>query len=404
MMIQSLPETQLDLYNKSRNNRYYKFTSLIELLSSDVILREAWRNISKGSKVAGVDSLKVSDIKMTGIDTFIETVKKDIINGTYNPSRILFFESKNENGKTRDFGLLTVKDRLIQAALKLLLEPIFEADFDSCSFGFRPYRSPRLASLEVYKWLESGNDHILKSDVEDCFNSIPHKRLVQCIQRRVVDDNILNMIKEFLKKGVQKNKDDLDYNYELERGIMLGSILSPLFMNIYLDQFDKEWENIGLKSINSNGYLVRFADDFVILNNKKIDQTQVEESLERIGLRLSSNKTFITHAQDGFDFLEFHFKEIYPATKYKGNVNIYPSESSVTKTIEKLILASNTSFGSGVPPVRIIQRMNTIIDTWLNYYHHTDYEASLELIQNCYNERVREYLNQFNHVMNSSGL
>lgn len=381
----------MDLYKQARNDRKKKFKNLINLLLDDSILLAAWDDVCKGTKSAGIDSLSVADIKASGVENFLGSVKKELKDSEYSVDKVLFFDIPKSNGQKRQLGILTVKDRLVQAAMKLILEPIFEAEFDSCSFGFRAYRSPKLASLEVYKWLEAGNNHVLKGDISDCFNNIPHDRLMNCLKNRVQDETILPIIHSWLKAG-SAGKNSFMFK---EKGIMQGGIISPLLMNIYLDQFDNEWEDIGLKSLHSDskGYLVRFADDFVILSRDIVDKKHVSDILNRIELELNEEKTILVSSKEGFEFLGFYFVETFPENKYKGNVNIYPTDSSIEKMIDGINEIIRISSENSSPPKTVIQQMNILIDTWLNYYHHTEYAEGLERIKKYYNERLQVYMN-----------
>ncbi len=384
----SVASIQLDLYEKARDKKKKRFKGLMKLLTDKNILHAAWSDVCKGTKAAGIDSITVKKVKATGVEEFLDSIRKELKKGEYRPSRVIFFDVPKMNGKMRKIGLSTVKDRVVQAAMKLVLEPIFEADFDACSFGFRAYRSPRLASLEVHKWLESGNDRVFKGDIQDCFNEIPHEGLMQCLEKRIKDRQILSILKTWLEAG------STDYSgCSKGRGILSGGIISPLLMNIYLDQFDNEWEDICLKSLNieSKGHMVRYADDFVILSRSMIDQKHIRNILNGIDLVLNEEKIVITNSSKGFEFLGFYFKEIFPEDKYRGNVVIYPTNGSIDRTIEKITEVTQMKSGN-THSSEIIHKMNIIVDTWLNYYHHTDYSKGIKKIQKCYDDRLEYYL------------
>lgn len=390
---ENIARIQMDLYKQARNDRKKKFKSLTKLLLNDAILSAAWDDVCKGTKSAGIDSLSVADIKASGVEDFLESIKKEIKNNEYKADKVLFFDIPKSNGQKRQLGILTVKDRVVQAAMKLILEPIFEAEFDSCSFGFRAYRSPKHASLEVYKWLEAGNNHVMKGDILDCFNNIPHDCLMNCLKNRVQDETILSIIHSWLKAS-SAGKNSFMFK---EKGIMQGGIISPLLMNIYLDQFDNEWEDIGLKSLHSDskGYLVRFADDFVILSRDIVDIKHVNDILNRIELELNEEKTVLTSSIEGFEFLGFYFIETFPENKYKGNVNIYPADSSIQKTIDGINEITRIGSENHSSPETVIQQMNVLVNTWLNFYHHTEYAEGLKRIQSYFKERLQVYMNSY---------
>ena len=297
---------------------------------------------------------------------------------------------KND-GSQRQLGILTVKDKVVQAAMKLILEPIFEPDFNESSFGFRAFKSTRLASLEVYKWLEAGNNHIFKGDIEDCFGSIPHNGLMDCLKARIKDRHILSIVDSWLKAGLMDNGSV----YQPEIGILQGGVISPLLVNIYLDQFDNRWVEIGLKGVgNPKGHLVRYADDFVILSKERIDTGYIRDILKGIELELNRGKSRTLTAKDGFDFLGFYFVEVYPEDRFRGNIHIIPTEGSVQRVIRNIIEATEIK-SEMVSPGLVIKRIYQVIDAWLNYYHHTDYLNGTEKIQECFNERIPMYIKAY---------
>lgn len=388
---ENVARMQLELYKKARKNRKKRFSGLMELLTDDAVLDLAWSNVCKGTKAAGSDSLSVGDIKARGVWNFLESIKGELKGGTYQADSVLFFEIPKSNGSMRKIGIFTVKDRLVQAGMKLILEPIFEADFTTCSFGFRAYRSPRLASLEVYKWLCSGNKYVFKGDILDCFNNISHGRLMKLLKQRIDDRSILSIIKSWLKA---EHIGDCNRTLYKGKGIIPGSIISPLFMNIYLNQFDNEWEYIGLKSINLDlkGHLVRYADDFVILSQNMLDQQYVRDTLDRIGLVLNEDKIIVSSSAKGFEFLGFYFIEAFPDDKYRSSVSIYPSNYSVRKVMDNIDSLTQATPDDMVSSIVVVQKMNELVDSWLHYYHHTDYAKGLEAIQECYDKRLQYYM------------
>lgn len=344
-------------------------------------------------KCAGVDSVSVADIKNTGVDEFLQSIKQDLKTNEYKPDGILKHEIVKPNGKVRKLGILTVKDRVVQYAMKLVLEPIFEADFDSSSFGFRANKSPQLASLEVYKWLVAGNHYVFKSDISQCFDNIPHELLMDRIKTRIRDKQIRSIINAWLGANSACLMSE-EGNSEADRGILQGGIISPLLLNVYLDQFDDEWENIGLKSLSSydQAHLVRYADDFVILSKQPIDHYPVEESLQKIGLEPNTEKTYQTHIEDGFEFLGFYFKGTFVEDKYKGKINMYPTEGSIERVIESIRSMKYPANGNRQPSAEAIQDINRSIDTWLNYYYHTDCSSGLERMNNCFSNYLHKYI------------
>jgi RNA-directed DNA polymerase len=381
---------QLKLYTESKDDRKKKFSSLKRLLLNDEVLYAAWSDVKRNTRAAGADSLTVAKVEEEGIIDFLKTIKTELKHNLYRADMVRGIKIPRPDGRERHLGILTVKDRVAQAAVKLIIEPIFEADFDETSFGFRAFRSTRLASLEAYKWLEAGNDYVFKADIEKCFDSIPHSRLLACLENRINDRYLLSIIESWLGAGIME-VGHVDYP---EKGVLQGGIISPLLVNIYLDQFDNKWLEIGLKSQDDDfrGHLVRYADDFVILSRNRIDFEYVQGILAELELGLNKNKTMIVRARDGFEFLGFYFVETFPDSKYQSKIRIYPTEGSIERVIGHIQSAAELKPGNNPAPGAVIQEIMKVVDPWINYYQHTDYLAGMERIQRCFNECVQGYI------------
>ncbi|TFH40642.1 MAG: hypothetical protein E4G94_09245, partial [ANME-2 cluster archaeon] len=183
--------------------------------------------------------------------------------------------------------------------------------------------------------------------------------------------------------------------YQPEKGVLQGGIISPLLVNIYLDQFDNRWVKIGLKGVgNPKGHLVRYVDDFLILSKEKIDSGYIRDILEGVELELNRDKSRMMNVKDGFDFLGFYFVEVYPEVKLRGNIHIIPTEGSVQRVIRDIMEATEIK-SKMVSPGLVIKDIYKVVDAWLNYYHHTDYVAGIEKIQECFNERVQRYIEKY---------
>ncbi|MCC4766886.1 hypothetical protein FXW07_09735 [Methanosarcina sp. DH1] len=361
----------------------------------DEILYTAWGNLNRNTKGTGFDSLTIRQVEASGVENFIRSVKKELKSEKYAAGEVKRVEIPKKNGETRQLGILTLKDRLVQGAVKLILEPIFEADFENCSYGYRAYRSAKLASLEVYKWLETGNVHYLKGDIEDCFDSIPHDKLMKVLKTRIEDELILSLIEDWLKKGSVESSSG---KYS-GKGLLQGGIISPLLLNFYLDQFDNQWAEIGLKNIEGDSveHLVRFADDFVILSKEWINPDRVEAVLDVLGLEFNKEKTYVGTAANGFEFVGFYFQEIVDEKGLERSIKIIPTEGSIEKVIksiesmkcvEKAIFDHKNENGA---PETFVKNIYNVVDPWVSYYKHTDYAAGLERIKQSVNKWIKEF-------------
>ena len=264
---------QMKLYREASSRKEKPLKHLKKLLVKEEVLSAAWENLNRDTNSTGVDCVSIRQVEGSGVDEFLETVREELKTNRYRAENIRRVDIPKENGSMRHLGIMTVKDKLVQSAMKLVLEPIFEADFENCSFGFRPFRSTKLASLEVYKWLETGLNQVVKGDIKDCFDSIPHKKLMDCLKAKIEDKYLLSIIESWLKAGVVEG-DSVSYP---EKGVPQGGIISPLLVNIYLDQIDKLWRRDVFEGRvgRPNERLVRYADDFVVLGKNWVDFSRI---------------------------------------------------------------------------------------------------------------------------------
>jgi RNA-directed DNA polymerase len=372
----------------------------------DEVLYAAWKNLNRKTKGTGLDSLTIQQVEASGVESFIRSVKKKLKTEKYAADEVKRVEVLKRNGETRKLGILTLKDRLVQGAVKLILEPIFEADFENCSYGYRAYRSAKLASLEVYKWLETGSTHYLKGDIENCFDSIPHGKLMKILKTRIGDEFILSLVRDWLKKGSQSGGSGKDSG----KGLLQGGIISPLLVNFYLDQFDNHWAEIGLKNVEGESveHLVRFADDFVVLSKEWINPERVKAVMAELGLELNKDKTYVGTAANGFEFVGFYFEEIEEENGTGSVIRVMPTEGSIEKVVESIenigsngdIYSINRIEGSEKYEIgdknkiqaldNLIKNIYDVVNPWVSYYRHTDYAAGLERIEQCFNKKIKE--------------
>ncbi|AKB32507.1 hypothetical protein MSSIH_1817 [Methanosarcina siciliae HI350] len=396
---QSQAEIQLKLYNKAKKKPEKRFKKLKKLLLKDEILYAAWKSLNRNTKGAGVDFLTVRQMEASGLGNFIWGVKEELEDGRYTADTVKWVEIPKQNGDTKQLGILTIKDKLVQGAVKLILEPIFEADFENCSYGYRAYRSAKLASLEVYKWLEAGNTHYLKGDIEGCFDNIPHDKLMEILKTRIGDELILSLVESWLKKGSFGSGSGKNSN----KGLLQGGIISPLLVNFYLDQFDNHWTEIGLKNVEGDSieHLVRFSDDFVVLSKEWIEPERAETIMAELGLELNREKTYVGAAANGFEFVGFYFQEIRDENGVGSRIKVLPTDGSIEKVIESIESVDiedkgkNNRFGSENKYQaldNVIKKIYRVVDPWVEYYRHTDYAAGIERIEQCFNEKIQDFI------------
>jgi RNA-directed DNA polymerase len=285
-------------------------------------------------------------------------------------------------GKRRRLGIATVRDRVVQAALKLVLEPIFEADFKPCSYGFRPRRRAQDAIAEIHFFCSRSYEWVIEGDVENCFDEISHSALLGRVRERIGDRRVLGLVKAFLKAGVLGEDQVMR---DTSTGTPQGGILSPLLANIALSVLDEHfmgaWESWDGQTGRSrrrrkglaNYRLVRYADDFVVLLTGTRDhvedvRSEVAAVLAPVGLRLSEEKTVITHIDQGFDFLGFHIQRKLKQGTQRRTLYTYPSKSALASVKAKVRVLTQGNTNQTL--ANLLQRLNPVLRGWANYFRH----------------------------------
>ena len=299
------------------------------------ILEEAWKNVAANHGTAGIDEQTIEDIKTYGIDIFLKNLQKELVSETYRVSDVKRIFIPKPDGKERPIGIPTVKDRIVQQAVKSIIEPIFEADFKDFSYAYRPNRSARDASEVIRKYLNYGITNVIDVDIKGFFDHINHGKMMFFVSKRIAGPYILKLIREWLRAGVV---------FEGARtvpweGTPQGGVISPLLANIYLNELDTIWAKKKMNDrYEQNARLIRFSDDMVILTDR--DPEYAMDVLKRIisllDLELNTEKTRITTAYEGFDFLGFHFLRKRNEYRKKDATYVSPSDRSVKRFREKI--------------------------------------------------------------------
>ena len=384
---ETLHEFQVSLFKEAKSNPGKKFNNIYHWLWEEEVLMLAWESVRKNKGVGGVDNLNIDDIESSGVTKFLNNIIFEIKQSSYEPAPVKRVYIPKGNGRLRPLGITTIKDRVVQTAVKLIIEPIFEADFEDFSYGFRPDMSTKDACTAVCKWLNAGCVNVFDADIASCFDSIPHIRLMEQVRRRLADPCILSLIDSWLHAGIMENG-KLHY---ADKGTPQGGVISPLLSNIYLDQFDKKWKRNEI-GIMKKAHLVRYADDFVILSHGLVSFEPVKRILNSMELRINREKTRILHAQNGFDFLGFHFRLIRQHGKHKAAVT--PTGKSLKKVTEKIKeLTGENSFQ--VPPERLICKINQLLSNWSSYYSGTGSSGAMKYVQDYCEECVRTFLEHY---------
>lgn len=360
---------QRKLYQCAKANGNRKFHALYDKVYRKDILIEAWKKVKANKGSAGIDEQTIHDIEEYGVQKLLDEVASKLREGKYNPPPVRYTEIPKGKGATRPLGIPTVKDRIIQTAMKIVIEPIFEVNFKDCAYGFRPKRNQHQALETIRRACNNRGNYVLDADIKGYFNSINHGKLMQLLRKRINDKRVLKLIKKWLEAGVMID----GTHVESAVGSPQGSSISPLLSNIYLDYLDHVWE----KHYKHLGKLVRFADDFVIIckNYKDVKRSHgvVLEVMRRLDLDLNVEKTKIVNlwgGKEGFDFLGYHHRKTRQTT-VRG-LEYYAVERWICKKKHDLIkevIREVTKKATTYKDIKsMIKIMNLKIVGWRNYY------------------------------------
>lgn len=374
-MPEKLSAWRRKLGEKARKEPKFRFYSLYGLVAHPDTLRWAWVLARRNHGAPGVDGVDFGDIEGAGggVERFLEALREELDGKRYRAQAVRRAYIGKENGKMRPLGIPTIRDRVVQTAVKLILEPIFEADFHDCSYGYRPGRSAGDAVDAVARYAKAGKTEVYDADLSGYFDTIPHDKLISAVRMRVVDGGVLGLIRQWLRATVVE--EDGTRRDPGGKGTPQGGVVSPLLSNIYLHWFEvfaaKEARRTGLEI-----EIVRYADDFVIMARQLPDTFArfVEETLEkRMGLKVNREKTGRFNLREAGRMLCFLGYALRYDRDLKGRawkyLNVFPSPKSLKR--ERRKLREMTDRRQCATPVKdLVARVNRQVKGWARYYAH----------------------------------
>jgi RNA-directed DNA polymerase len=356
-------QLQRRLYLAAKRHDARRFHALYDRLFRSDILWRAWHEVRANGGAAGVDGVSIEGIESQGVASFIQTLAADLKAKRYRPQPVLRVYIPKPDGRQRPLGIPTVRDRVVQQACRIVVEPLFEADFRSCSFGFRPKRSAGQAVQQVKKALVRGW-WVVDVDIQHFFDTINQDRLLTLVQRRIGDRRVVKLIRQWLKVGMIEQ----GQWHSTEMGTPQGGVISPLLANIYLHELDRHWTD----HHTSVGSLVRYADDMVLICRSQIKAEQALSLIRRLldGLQLTLHPTktrLVSMEREGFDFLGFHFHKRKSRTSGKLVPYMWPGVQAM-KTIRRRIRQLTQRSGQRLSLAEIVTHLNPVIRGWRNYF------------------------------------
>lgn len=388
-------QLQRRLYLKSKREKTYRFYSLYDKVYHLEILQEAWRRVARNRGASGVDGQGIEEIeKEIGVEAFLCDLHRELKSKAYRPRPVRRVHIPKSNGEKRPLGIPTIRDRVVQMAVKIVIEPIFEAGFCNTSYGFRPKRDAHQAIGAISKQITYGKVKVIDLDLARCFDSIPHDKLMERVAERIADRNILRLIKSWLQVGAME-EGAVRGN---EIGTPQGGVISPLLANIYLHQLDQKWEEEGIEK-RVGATLVRYADDFLVLSRHSEEwlYRKLKGILEgEMGLNINPDKSRIVEVEsEAVKFLGFEIKRVKSRRSGKKFAMCYPSRKSMKGLYAKIRKIADPRIP--IETEEMVRRLNRLLRGWTNYFRIGQASGWFSKIKDHVERKVRRFVQRKRH-------
>jgi len=387
---------QRKLYCKAKAQPAFRFYGLYDKICRDDILRHAYGLARANAGAPGVDGMSFEQIEARDLEVWLAGLREELISKMYRPDPVRRVTIPKLDGGERALGIPTIRDRVVQTAVKLVLEPIFEADFEDNAYGYRPARGAVDAVKEVHRLICRGYTDVVDADLSRYFDTIPHRELLQSVARRIADGSVLRLIRLWLKAPIEERDADgtrrMSGGKSSSRGTPQGGVASPLLANIYMNRFLKHWRLTG-RGEAFQAHVVSYADDFVILSRGRAAEalTWTRAVMTRLGLSINEAKTSLKDArQERFDFLGYSFGPHY----YKANGRRYLGASPSKKSVQRLKakVANLLTPGHTEPWDEVRDTLNRSLRGWSNDFAYGTCRPAFRGMDQYVTERVRAFL------------
>jgi RNA-directed DNA polymerase len=393
---------QRKLYCKAKAEPAFRFYLLYDKICREDILDHAYALARANAGAPGVDGVTFEQIDASGVEAWLAGLREELVSKTYRPDPVRRAMIPKPGGGERPLGIPTIRDRVVQTAAKIVLEPIFEADFEDSAYGYRPRRSAVEAVKETHRLLCRGYTDVVDADLSKYFDTIPHSDLLKSAARRIVDRHVLHLIKMWLQAPVEERDGDgkrrMSGGKGNRRGTPQGGVVSPLLANIYMNRFLKHWRLSG-RGEAFRAHVVSYADDFVILSCGRAAAAMAwtKAVMTKLGLTLNEAKTSLKDARkESFDFLGYTLGPRHLPKGGRWYLGASPSKKSVLRIKTKVRGLLRPGNMGAWPDVR--KRLNRLLAGWAAYFSHGTCAPAYEAVDRQVYDRVRHFLRRRHKV------